>query len=587
MNINAGIVDQHIRALAEKHKIFFNTTLSVGLTDETKQRSTAFVLLTVKAALDLSEDEALDCLTEGGNDFGVDAIHTGDVLDGEFVVTLFQGKYQHSIEGTSGFPENGVTKMIQAVRYLFDPNAQITMNPALEPRIEEIRSLIRDGHIPKVHVLLCNNGPTWSTVAQQLIERANFGDQVRWQHLNHDELVRILQATQPVNDTIRLSGKAIVEDFNFRRVIVGRIAVTEIEALFNRHDMRLLERNIRRYLGLQGNRVNLGIQQTLSDAADRANFYFYNNGITLICNKFTHNALQGADYQVRVEGLQVINGGQTCMTIKSTLAALAGTSVNLEGISVLVRLYELPGEEQGLVRNITYATNSQNPVDLRDLRSNDGRQRQLETSIRELGYTYRRQRSEAALGANDISSAVAADAVLSVWRNRPQQAKFQSREHFGKFYEIIFSDDLNGAQTVLATLLFRIAENKRKRPASDAPAFTSYSASFAAMLMGKYLLTDLGVPLAKVDHRNFAHARGVIEQNSENYYLRAVTEIRAALQQLYGAQEISLQRMSATFRRADLLDELNRPTVTPVQSAALATPTAQPTTPATPPPVQP
>lgn len=574
MNINAGIVDQHIRALAEKYKTYFNTTLSIGLTDETKQRSTAFVLLAVKAALDLPEDEALECLTEGGNDFGVDAIHTGDVLDGEFVVTLFQGKYQHNIEGTAGFPENGVTKMIQAVRYLFDPDAQITMNPALEPRIEEIRSLIRDGNIPQVHVLLCNNGPTWSTEATQLITRASFGDQVRWQHLNHDELVRILQATQPVNDTIRLAGKAIVEDFNFRRVIVGRIAVTEIEALFNRHDMRLLERNIRRYLGLQGNRVNLGIQQTLSDAVDRANFYFYNNGITLICSKFTHNALQGADYQVKVEGLQVINGGQTCMTIKSTLAALAGAAVNMEGVTVLVRLYELPGEEQGLVRNITYATNSQNPVDLRDLRSNDGRQRQLETSIRELGFTYRRQRSEATIGATDISSAVAADAVLSIWRERPHQAKFQSREHFGKFYDIIFTDQLNGAQTVLGTLLFRIAENKRKRPPAGAPAFTPYSSSFAAMLMGQYLLTDLGVALANVDHRNFVHGRELIEQNSETYYQRAVNDIQAALQRLYGAQAISLQRLSATFRRADLLEELNRPTAVPVAVAAHGMPTA-------------
>ena len=37
-----------------------------------------------------------------------------------------------------------------------------------------------------------------------------------------------------------------------------------------------------------------------------------------------------------------------------------------------------------------------------------------------------------------------------------------------------FTADLNGAQVIIAVLLFRIAENRRKRPAADAPEFIRY-----------------------------------------------------------------------------------------------------------------
>jgi len=164
--------------------------------------------------------------------------------------------------------------------------------------------------------------------------------------------------------------------------------VSEIADLLTRHGDRLLERNIRRYLGMMGNRVNEGIRQTLRDPEQRPNFYFYNNGLTLTCSKFDYNALQREDHPVRVEGLQIINGGQTCKTIEATLAELDASEKNLDQAFVLVRLYQLPDDGDDLVKTITYATNSQNPVDLRDLRSNDERQRALQASMSELGYTY-------------------------------------------------------------------------------------------------------------------------------------------------------------------------------------------------------
>lgn len=553
MNINISIIDQRLVSVSED--IRQKASEELRITDEGRLKSLAFVYLCVKTILDLDGDDVFDCLTEGGGDFGVDAIHISEEYDGEFTVSLFQAKYKHNLEGNSNFPEEGIKSLINAINYLFNPAAKLEhINQRLLVKVEEARSLIRDGYIPQVRTIACNNGLKWNLSAQEAIDRAEFGDQVTWEYVNHERLVKILQASKPVKDTLQLSGKAIVEDMEFSRVLLGRISVTEIATLIERHGERLLERNIRRYLGLQGNRVNEGIRHTLT-SDEKNNFYFYNNGVTLTCDSFSYNALQDGDYKVRVENLQIINGGQTCMTIFKTLREPDLIHQNAQAF-VLLRLYQLPRENEGLVQRITYATNSQNPVDLKDLRANDERQKILEKDIEQLGFNYRTKRSNTPTRSADITSGVAAEAVLSVWRRKPHQAKFFSREHFGKLYDTIFTDQLNGAQIVIAVQLYRIAENRRKRPESTDPDFVRYASCFIAMQMGQKLLADMKVQMKDISHQNFQSAQMLIDQNGDSYFNASLQDIKQALQDLYGEQEISLQQLSATFRRGDLISRL-------------------------------
>lgn len=563
MNLNASIIDHQVRGLAERARAQLTEALEKTTLDETTARSVAFVALCVKVLLDIPEDEAIEALTEGGDDFGVDAIEVGDVVDNEFVVTLFQGKYHHAnLDGVKGFPEDGIIKAVQAVRMLFDPRAQVQVNRRLRAQVAEIHSRLLDSYIPTVRFLLCSNGQPWKMPeAQAIIDREGFDSRVRFEHVNHDTLVRILQSTAPVKDTLTFSGKALVEDLNYTRVFIGKLPVTELARLMEAHGDRLLERNIRRYLGLHGNRVNEGIERTLQSDSDRQNFYFYNNGITLICDRFDYNALQREDHRVHVEGLQIINGGQTSKTVQTTLSrlqqpALPGTGVDFSSAYVLVRLYQVAESAKPLVQMITYATNSQNPVDLRDLRSNDPRQQQLELSIRSLGYEYRRQRQAGGTTAQDITAGAAAEAVLAVWRRKPQLARFRASEHFGKLYDEIFTNDLNGAQVVLAVLLWRIAENLRKRPPDDAPEFVRYASCFIAMLMGIALTSEMNVEPRGLDHRNFDAAKALIEKNWRLYQAIAIRIIDRALKKLYGEEPVGLARLSATFRRGDLFEYL-------------------------------
>ena len=560
-NINLSIIDQQLLGIEDQIKEQANHEL--GITGP-QLKSLAFVYLCVKTVLELDPNEAFECLTEGSNDLSIDAIHCSALTDREFTVTLFQGKYSRKLDGTSQFSENEIKKMTETCRYLFDPSATIQhINRRLHARIEEIRSLIRDGAIPMLRIIACNNGHKWSNASQEVIDRFGNNDQITWRHINHDILVGILQRTRTVDDTISLVGKAIVEDMNFSRVCIGRVSVSEIARLMKTHRDRLLERNIRNFLGLYGNRVNEDIRNTLlSD--EPSNFYFFNNGLTVICKDFSYNALQAGDYKINLENLQIVNGGQTCMTILETYEECMKANKYLpEDATVLIRIYKLSSNEKetdDIISQITLATNSQNPVDLKDLRANDEKQKKLSMSIEELGYFYRRKRAEITTkSSTDITPGIAAIAVLSVWRQEPHRAKFYGHDHFGKLYDKIFTDNLNGAQVIIAVLLYRFADNRRRRPLTTDPTFVPYASCFLAMLMGKYLLKDMKLTcIDRLDHRNFADAKSLLETNEHTYFADAVTEIKKALKDLYreNCDKISMQQLSATFRRGDLIGSL-------------------------------
>ena len=559
------IIDQQVSGIASRLKDEFSNELGLG-SDDNRRRSTAFLFLVAKTMLGLDDDETLDGIVDGGNDYGIDVLYfePPDQGDINIQITLIQVKYKRDLRGESAFPENAIVKMIHAIETLFDLNLSKSVNKRLDRRIEEVRSFVREGAIPQVTAVAANNGLRWMEQAQQKIKNTEdrVGDQVRWQHVGSADLFAMLQAQarKSIDTELQLVGQALVEPFEFRRVLMGRMSVAELARMTNEYGNHLFEKNIRRYLGLTNNRVNEAVANTLRQADQRSNFYFYNNGITITCSQFRHNALQKENWRVQVSGMQIVNGGQTARTVQQ-VAEEVGLE-EIETAEVLVRIYELPQDDNNLVDAITVATNSQTPVEIRDLRANEPKQKALGKSISLLEYTYRAKREDRTAAPKELTSAVVAEAVLAIWRRRPHQARFMRRQHFGTLYNTIFTEELNGAQAILAALLHRETENRRKRPPEDAPDlfaypdFLAYGSRFIAMLTGCYLLQDMGIDLAHLDHQNFDRAQKLIKENFSNYVSRAEEAISKALASLNNEQEPTLQWLSATFRRADLVEML-------------------------------
>jgi hypothetical protein len=225
-------------------------------------------------------------------------------------------------------------------------------------------------------------------------------------------------------------------------------------------------------------------------------------------------------------------------------------------VDVLVRLYELSGDEK-IIQDITYATNSQNLVDFRDLKSNDDKQRLLEHSAKELGYIYKRKR-DSRTNTDVIPSTVAAEAILAVWRELPHLAKYKKGEFFDKYYDTIFTENLNAAQMLIAVLVFRYCDNQRKKvsPDKSIQAQRPYSQYFLACMIGKMLLAHFNIELPKLMHTNFVEVRAYYEDNKDELYEKAQRKLVDILKDSFRdpLADIDGRTMAAVFRRFDIIE---------------------------------
>ena len=130
----------------------------------------------------------------------------------------------------------------------------------------------------------------------------------------------------------------------------------------------LFEKNIREYLG--DNVVNNGIVETLKNPMERKNFMYYNNGITVICQKIRASQ-QDSSSGLRMIPLvnpQIVNGCQTVSSIKKVLENMSDEVLEKDFKNVFVMLKALVIDNPEDVKNkefynnVVKYTNKQNAI---------------------------------------------------------------------------------------------------------------------------------------------------------------------------------------------------------------------------------
>jgi hypothetical protein len=425
--------------------------------DEGRLRTTAFTFLVTKHILGLDDSDALEAIVDGGKDLGIDAIHWTEPKDSVLPITLVQTKLYKRLDGKSSFSETVIDSMIRSIIIILNRSAKYTANARLSEKIERIRSH-QKGARPQVRVVLASNGTCWAQAGDDKIANAEFGEDVTFEHIGPMEIHRSLNPKRAVDGEIMLAGRYIHETFGQREALVGRARLKEVAMMLHVCGDDILDKNVRHFLGAQEGGVNSNIAETIK-SSEVENFYFYNNGLTIICDKFDFSRPVKEDILVKLTNMQIINGGQTCRVVKDVLSE-TGTDPDAY---VLIRVHQVGKNDDQLVRSITYATNRQSSVNLADLQANDIRQEYLQTSINNLGYRYRRKRNQAPLVEKEYTATEVARAVLDVWRGMPALEKAET-DLFGPLYLRIFSDDLNGAQAVLAVHIMRKIKKLRDNP---------------------------------------------------------------------------------------------------------------------------
>ncbi len=147
--------------------------------------------------------------------------------------------------------------------------------------------------------------------------------------------------------------------------------------IYERYGVRLLELNVRAFLGLQGRKsVNSELRQTIANHPSM--FLAFNNGIVATVDdlELTHDR-SGGQALKSLKGLQIVNGGQTTASLHR---ARRKESLSLDHVAVPVKIIKVGGADLSeMVASISRAANRQNTVQLADFSAGDPFHQQVET----------------------------------------------------------------------------------------------------------------------------------------------------------------------------------------------------------------
>lgn len=149
------------------------------------------------------------------------------------------------------------------------------------------------------------------------------------------------------------------------RAFLCVIPGTVLADIYQKFGSRLLEGNVRSYLGTRG-RINKMIRKTVT--TEPTMFFAYNNGISATATKAVVVSHGDGLRLTEVTDLQIVNGGQTTATLAN---ALADKETGLTHTFVQMKLSEVTAETNGKYTPlIARYANSQNKVSDADFYSN-------------------------------------------------------------------------------------------------------------------------------------------------------------------------------------------------------------------------
>ena len=165
------------------------------------------------------------------------------------------------------------------------------------------------------------------------------------------------------------------EAYKMTLALDAKYVLTPVTVIYRMYDnakrqgYALFDANIRDYLGANGS-VNKRMMATLKNPEDRNNFFFYNNGITMIVTEMTTVKYSSKDSLAKfdVTNPQIVNGCQTVSTIYETMNGWTESTLenDFSNSYVMVKILKIPANDdklKELYRNIVTYNNSQNKID--------------------------------------------------------------------------------------------------------------------------------------------------------------------------------------------------------------------------------
>lgn len=396
-------------------------------------------------------------------------------------INLIQVKKSNSTK----FSSNTVINIFNWVNWFLNQSDEAIMwlnNINFREKIMEARNLegLSWDVSMKINVYYCNLADS-NTLNKETIDEIskwysqyksiwpNFDFEIIWaeQYFN---LLKRAESTI-IDDSLEITGKdsRIEHDINEHvRWLIVTVSAWEIARLVKRYDEKLFEQNIRFSLWLR-NKVNSKIRETATKENSQF-FWYFNNGITIICDSFIPVNNPSRQPSVTLKNLQIINGCQTSTTIYDAFEKWELK----EDSYVLVKIFSSNDPE--FINQITEATNSQTSIDDRDLLANDPLQDLIRRNFEPYGYFYEHKRNQYKWHSiqkdKRIHNIKLGQAVFAIIMKSPWKARTSKRPIFSKEnYKVIFDRSIE--QLLLCYLVLSFVENKKKEVSGDDPLLSS------------------------------------------------------------------------------------------------------------------
>ena len=408
-------------------------------------------------------------MVDGGQDKQIDVISIYEEEGESADIYILQGKNADS------FSSNALVGLKNGLHWFFQtPRQELKKlgNTALRDKIFEFRAVqsnLGPSNI-RLFVRFIANGHTatlsdeYQQEAVKLVSEYNNEtyDLFDFQTIGSDELVELLKReerqSRRVDGTVKIRYDAnnpslIKYHAQGLKGLVCSVSGREIARIVNdNEDASVFDLNIRRYLGKRGG-VNKDILQTCTHTDLSSEFWFLNNGITVVCDSFDP-VTDPDDAHVILSNMQIVNGCQT-----ATSLALAYEEGKLAAdVRVLMRIYET--KDPDLVNKIVLTTNNQNRISSRDLRANDAVHVDLEEAFKAKGFYYERKprqfdKDEIVLERLFTNEAVA-QWFLAVYLKNPADARGRKYKVWGDHHGWIFSGKTPVEPYLVTALLGRM-----------------------------------------------------------------------------------------------------------------------------------
>ena len=351
-------------------------------------RALAAMAVVVKCGIDY--EMAAKSITDGYHDMGIDAIYNDTV---QKKLVLVQSKWRK--DGTGGVSQEEAQTFVEGINRIITLDVE-GCNKKISEKRQAIDIAIRDMDY-QIETIFCHTGSqAMSEYAlrpiNNLLKNVNivestellFFSEIKLQEL-YEHFANGQNGENIILDDVVLTNWGVVAaPFE---AYYGTISAAALGKWYDDYGNRLFNKNIRYYKGSTS--VNEGIKTVLKEEPE--NFFYYNNGIKILCKKITRKILHGASREMGLfvlEGVSLVNGAQTTGTIG---AVYSETPEVLDSANVLIQMIELGETNETKATQITKLSNTQNRIDGKDFAALDPNQERLrmELSFADIQYLYK------------------------------------------------------------------------------------------------------------------------------------------------------------------------------------------------------